>query len=163
MFFRKRLKGIAEIRRVAREADATTDARAIMELACQTVKHALDPLGVAFYLHAGDAYTLAASCDAILSPSAYAFNDAIPLRLRRWQEPFEIDDDSDARHHMLFLPMTLRGDVTGFLCCGPKPDRTPYIDEEIEVLALLAHQVGIAAVWLRRTAQNIPTLSIVET
>lgn len=163
MFFRKRLKGIAEIRRVAREADASTDARAIMELACQTVYHALDPLGVAFYLRAGDGYALAASCAAIGSPPAYTFNDAVPLRLRRWQEPFEIDDDSDARHHMLFLPMTLRGDVIGFLCCGPKPDRTPYIEDEIEALSLLAHQVGLAAVWLDRKPQVTPTLSVVET
>lgn len=163
IFFRKRLKGIAEIRRVAREADASTDARAIMDLACQTIRHALEPLGVALYMRAGDSYPLVASCGTILSPSAYAFNDAVALRLRRWQEPFEIDDDSDARHHMLFLPMTLRGDVVGFLCCGPKPDRTPYIEDEIASLSMLAHQVGIAAVWLERERKAGPVLSVVET
>lgn len=162
MFFRKRLRGIADIQRVAREADASTDAHAIMTLACETVQHALDPLGVAFYLRAGDGYALTASSGAVVSPAAYAFNDAVPLRLRRWQEPFEIDDDSDARHHMLFLPMTLRGDVPGFLCCGPKPDRTPYGEDEIAALSLLAHQVGIAAVWLDRERAT-GRLSVVET
>jgi GAF domain-containing protein len=87
----------------------------------------------------------------------------VALRLRRWQEAFEIDDESDARHHMLFLPMTLRGDVIGFLCCGPKPDRTPYIEDEIAALSLLAHQVGIAAVWLERDRQPPAVLSVVET
>lgn len=162
MFFRKRLKGIADIRRVAREADASTDARAIMELGCRTIQHALEPLGVAFYLRADEGYALAASTGAVVSPSAYAFNDAVALRLRRWQEAFEIDDDSDARYHMLFLPMTLRGDVIGFMCCGPKPDRTPYIEDETEALSLLAHHVGIAAVWLERQ-QGTPALSVVET
>ena len=161
--FRKRLRGIADIHRVAREADASTDARAIMDLACQTIGHALEPLGVALYLRAGEGYALTASCGAVVSPSVYGFNDAVALRLRRWQEPFEIDDESDARHHMLFLPMTLRGEVVGFLCCGPKPDRTPYIEDEITALSLLAHQVGIAAVWLERAPRAAASLSVVET
>jgi hypothetical protein len=146
--FRKKLKGIAEIRRVAREADASTDAHAMMNLACATVVHGLESLGVACYVRNGDAYALTASSGAVVSPATYEFNDAVPLRLRRWQEPFEIDDDSDARRHMLFLPMTLRGEVLGFLCCGPKPDRTPYLGDEVDALSLLAHQIGIATVWL---------------
>jgi len=150
VFFRKRIKGLAEIARVAREADVSTDAQAIMEVACATVQHCIEPLGVACYLRAGDAYTLSSSSGAVVSPAGYPFNDAVPLRLRRWQEPFEIDDDSDARYHMLFLPMALRGELLGFLCCGPKPDRTPYLTDEIDALSLLAHQVGIAAAWLTR-------------
>jgi hypothetical protein len=152
MFFRKRLRGLAEIARVAREADVSTDAQAIMDVGCATVKRCLEPLGVACYLCAGDSYALSSSSGTLASPAAYAFNDPVPLRLRRWHEPFEIDDDSDARHHMLFLPMSLRGDLLGFFCCGPKPDRTPYLSDEIEALSLLAHQVGIAAAWLSRTS-----------
>ncbi len=148
VIFRKKLRGIAEVRRVAREADASTDARAMMSLACQTVFHGLESLGVACYIRHGEAYSLTASSGAVVSPATYSFNDAVPLRLRRWQEPFEIDDDSDARHHMLFLPMTLRGELLGFLCCGPKPDRTPYLKDEVDALALLAHQIGIATAWL---------------
>lgn len=162
VFFRKRLKGIAEIRRVAREADASTEARAIMDLGCATVRQSLDPLSVVCYIREGDAYVVAGSSGNGMA-SAYQFNDAAPLRLRRWQEPFEIDDDSDARFHMLYLPMTLRGELLGFLCCGPKPDRTPYLSDEIEALSLLAHHLGIAAALLSRTPLTPPSLSVVAT
>ncbi len=150
IFFRKRLLGLAEIQRLAREVDAATDAHAVMALACSTVKRCLEPLGVACYIRSGDAYPLVSSNGAVVSPAAYSFNDEIPLRLRRFLEPFEIDDNSDERFHMLFLPMTLRGEVLGFLCCGPKPDRTPYPRDEVDALAFLAHQIGIASAWLQR-------------
>ncbi len=150
IFFRKRLMGLAEIQRLAREVDAATDAQAVMALACTTVKRCLEPLGVACYIRTGDAYPLVSSNGAVVSPAAYSFNDEIPLRLRRFLEPFEIDDNSDERFHMLFLPMTLRGEVLGFLCCGPKPDRTPYPRDEVDALAFLAHQIGIASAWLQR-------------
>lgn len=150
-FFRKRLRGLAEIERVAHEADAATDARAIMELGVTTVAHCLDPLGAAFYVKDGDRYQRANSTGRLAFPSAYGYNDGPPLRLRRWQQPFEIDDESDNRHHMLFVPMSMRGELVGFLCCGPKPDRTAYLPDEIAALSLLAHHAGIASAWLSRT------------
>lgn len=154
-FFRKRIKGLNEIQRVAREVDAATDAQAVMELAVATVHHCLESLGAAFYLRRADYYERVTAAGALAFPAVYAFNDAPPLRLRRWQEPFEIDDDSDERNHMLFIPMTLRGEVLGFLCCGPKPDRTAYLSDEIAALSLLAHHTGLASAWLSRTAPAI--------
>ncbi|HZZ65406.1 MAG TPA: hypothetical protein VFE17_07910 [Candidatus Baltobacteraceae bacterium] len=151
-FFRKRLHGLAEIARVAREADAATDAADLMELGVQTVKHALDPLGVAYYVHRGDRYERCADAAAVSFPHIYRFNDGVPLRLRRWQEPFEVDDESDERLHMLFVPMTVRGDLVGFLCCGPKPDRTAYIEDETKALSLLAHHTAIATALLPHAA-----------
>ncbi len=153
-FFRKRLHGLAEIERVAREADAATDASDLMQLGVQTVKHALSPLGVAYYLHRGDRYERCADAGAGNFPQTYRFNDGVPLRLRRWQEAFEVDDDSDERLHMLFVPMTVRGDLVGFLCCGPKPDRTAYLEDETKALSLLAHHTAIATALLPRAAPD---------
>lgn len=147
-FFRKRIAGLEEIERVAHEADASTDADAVIDLATHTIQRALEPLGTAFFLRRGDAYERAAATGALPFPAKYEFNDAAPLRLRRWQQPFEADNYSAAGGHMLFIPMTLRGDVLGFLCCGPKPDHTPYLPDEISALSLLAHHVGIACAWL---------------
>ena len=159
-FFRKRLQGLAAIERVAREADAATDASDIMEIGVQTVKHALNPLGVAFYLYREDCYERCAQSEAGSFPPAYRFNDAAPLRLRRWQDAFEVDDDSDERLHMLFVPMTVRGDLVGFLCCGPKPDRTAYLEDEIKALSLLAHHTAIATALLPRTAEPQPSVNL---
>lgn len=151
-FFRKRISGLEEIERVANEADAATDAQAIMDLSVRTVARCLETLGAAFYLREGDRYERSSVYGgSSVFPATYEFNEAAPLRLRRWQEPFEIDDDSNNRFHTLFIPMTLRNELLGFLCCGPKPDRTAYLPDEIAALSLLAHHVGIASAWLSRT------------
>lgn len=147
-FFRKRLQGLVEIERVAREADAATDASDLMELGVQTVIRGLSPLGVAYYLHRGDRYERCADVGAANFPQSYRFNDGVPLRLRRWQEAFEVDDESHERLHMLFVPMTVRGELLGFLCCGPKPDRTAYLEDETKALSLLAHHTAIATALL---------------
>lgn len=89
-FFRKRLLGLAHIERVAREADAATDADDLMQLGVRTVKHAFAPLGVAYYLHCGDGYQLAAEADAkafsahTASTTAYRCAYAAGKNLSRW-------------------------------------------------------------------------------
>jgi hypothetical protein len=162
-FFKKRMRGLAEIERVAHEADAATDARAVIDIAVGAVQRGLEPLGTALYLHKGDGYERASSAGAFVFPSSYAFNDEPPLRLRRWQEPFELDDDSDDRHHILFVPMTLRGEVLGFVCCGPKPDRTAYLSDEIAAVSLLAHHVGIASAMLSRAPELKSVVALAAT
>ena len=156
-FFRKRLQGLAAIERVAHEADAATDLTDLMELGVATVNHGLSPLGVAFYLRRGDHYDSYIGTGADTLTPSYRFNDGIPLRLRRWQEPFEVDDESDEHLHMLFVPMTVRGELIGFLCCGPKPDRTAYLEDETRALALLTHHIAIASALLPRAADGPST------
>lgn len=143
-FFRKRMHALTAIERVAREADSAIDIRAFMKLGIVTVTRGLDPLAAGYYLREGDHYELACSDGVLGLPALFGADDAAPLRLRRWQQPFEIDDDSDERRHMLFLPMCVRGELLGFLCCGPKPDRTPYLPDEVAALSLLADRTGIA-------------------
>jgi hypothetical protein len=163
-FFRKRLQGLANIERVAREADAATDAPELMQLGIQTVRDAFAPLGVAYYLRRGDLYECCAETGSGNFPRVYRLNEAVPLRLRRWQEAFEVDDDSDERLHMLFVPMTVRGDLIGFLCCGAKPDRTAYLEDERKALLQLAHHTAIATALLPQTAaQSIVSLALAPT
>lgn len=156
VFFKKRIRALSEITRVAKESDASTDAQAVLRIACDTVQRALQPRGAACYLRGGEGYERAAEAgESIFAPSV-GFNDPVALRLRRWQEPFEIDDESDARLHVLYLPMTLRGELLGFIACGPKPDRTAYLADEVAALSLLAHHAGIAAAWLNRVPALTP-------
>jgi hypothetical protein len=161
-FFRKRMRGLAEVERVAREADAATDASAMINVAVAAVQRCLEPLGTALYLRDDDGYERTSNAGAFAFPGSFGFNDEPALRLRRWQEPFELDDESEERHHVLFVPMTLRGDVLGFLCCGPKPDHTAYLGDEIAALSLLAHHVGIASALLERQ-QAIPSIALAPT
>lgn len=159
IFFRRRIAALDELRRLAREADAATEATPLMTYGCDAIRRAFAPGGCAWYVRDGDRYVLTVS-DGAASAAAYAFNAAEALRLRRWHEPFEIDDAGDANGHVLFVPMTLRGELLGFLRCGAKPDRTPYVSDEVEALALLAHHVGLAVAWLAR--DETPTRPILQ-
>jgi len=154
IFFRRRNAGLEDLRRLAREADAATEAMPLMTYGCDAVRRAFAPSGCSWYLLDGGRYVLTVS-DGAVSPRSYAFNAAEALRLRRWHEPFEIDEAGDANDHVLYIPMMLRGELLGFLRCGAKPDRTPYVEDEIAALALLAHHVGLAVAWLAR--DDVPT------
>ena len=159
LFFRKRLAALREIERVAHETDAATSPSAVLSLTVDTVQRSLQPLGVALYLREDDRYVRAReSGDAAFAP-IYDFNDRIPLRLRRWQVPFEVEHDTQSEQHALFLPMTFRGEVLGFLACGPKADHTAYLPDEIAALSLLAHHAGITSAWLSRPA-TLPALRL---
>lgn len=59
--FRKRLQGLTAIERVAREADAATDASDVMEIGVQTVRHALNPSASHFICIAATATNAALS------------------------------------------------------------------------------------------------------
>ncbi|HTX55579.1 MAG TPA: hypothetical protein VMD47_00610 [Candidatus Acidoferrales bacterium] len=163
-FFRKRLRGLADIKRVAREADVATNPLSLMQLGVSTIQHAFDPIGVAFYQRRDGGYEYTAGSDPAHFPRAYGIDDAVPLRLRRWLDAFEIDDESDAHLHLLFVPLAVRGDLLGFLCCGPKPDRTPYLDDETRSLELLAHHTALAVALCdgQRESAHKRTLSEVK-
>jgi hypothetical protein len=157
IFFRKRLRAIAGIERVARETDAATDAQAVLNLAADTVVQTLEPVGVAIYVRGGRGYERLIGRGEAGFPLDYDYNGAQPLRLRRWQEPFQLDDDAADSPQALFVPMMLRGELLGFFCCGPKSDRTPYLADEVAALLLLAHHAGLAFAWLGRAP--VPPLS----
>jgi len=157
--FHKRIAGLNDMRRVAREADIATDSHALLQVACATMHRALDISAVAFYLREGNEYVSLRAAGDVPWPDAFDMNSALLLRLRRWNEPFETLDAGD-EHQTLVLPMSARGALVGFVCCGPKADRTAYLPEEIEALAYLATEVGVACAWLsERSAVQQPALS----
>lgn len=143
-FFKKRLDGLAAIESAAHEADAATDSRAVIEIAVQTAVERLEIVGAAIYLRAGSGYERVCSRGSFSFQEAYGFNDVPPLKLRRWLKDYEGADGA------LFLPMLVRGDLVGFLVCGPKQDHTAYLSDDIAALQLLAHHAGLAQALLHR-------------
>lgn len=155
-FFRKRLRGLADIDACAEEIDVATDVRAIMDVAVATVMRSLDVCGCAIYVHDGSAYARAAASGAIDVPERYGFNDIAPLKLRRWRHHVELQDGSP---DTLFLPMLVRGDLLGFIACGAKIDRTAFLDDEIAALTKLAHHIGLARATLAAPAEKAQQIS----
>jgi len=156
--FHKRIAGLGDIRRVAREADIATDSHALLQVACATMHRALEIPAVAFYLRDGSEYVMLRAAGDIPWAEAFDMNSALLLRLRRWKEPFETPD-AGGELHTLVLPMNARGELVGFACCGPKADRTAYLSEEIESLAFLATEVGVACAWLAQKGEIAPSFS----
>jgi hypothetical protein len=156
--FHKRIAGLNDIRRVAREADIATDSHALLQVACATMHRALDISAVAFYLKDGSEYVSLRTAGDVPWPDAFDMNSALLLRLRRWNEPFETLD-AGGEHQTLILPMSTRGTLVGFACCAPKVDHTAYLQDEIDALAYLATEVGVACAWLSQESAALPSLS----
>ncbi len=153
--FHKRIAGLNDMRRVAREADIATDSHALLQVACATMHRGLDISAVAFYLREGNEYISLRAAGDVPWPDAFDMNSALLLRLRRWNEPFETLD-AGGDHQTLVLPMSARGALVGFVCCGPKADRTAYLTDEIETLAYLSTEVGVACAWLSQERVVMP-------
>jgi hypothetical protein len=157
--FHKRIAGLSDIRRVAREADIATDSHALLQVACATMHRAFDISAVSFYLRDGSEYVSLRAAGDVPWPDAFDMNSALLLRLRRWNEPFETMD-AGGEYQTLVLPMSARGALVGFVCCGPKADRTAYLGDEIEALQYLATEVGVACAWLSQESSHGAGLAI---
>ena len=147
-FFRKRLRGLANIEACAQEIDVATALRPVVDVAVATVMRSLDVRGCSIYMLDGSAFVCAASSGDVHGPERYDFNDIPPLKLRRWRRHVQLPEDAS---DTLFLPMLVRGDLLGFLACGGKIDRTAFLDDEISALNLLAHHVGLAQATIAPT------------
>jgi hypothetical protein len=149
VFFGKRAQALAELRRFALEADVVTDSGSLLTLACDSMRDNSEGRYAAIYMSQNGGYTRARSSDDS-PPLVLDQDDAAIVRLRRWNEPFEMNGGAHALSEALMLPMTIGGSLLGVLVCGPKRERVHYLSEEIEALALVAHRVGTASYVLRQ-------------
>jgi hypothetical protein len=151
IFFAKRYKALEDLHRFALETDAMTDASALLELTLATMRRNLDAQFVALYTGTPDTGYVTAGTTAADLPLRFDKNEEVVLRLRRWGEPFIVDNNqAHPLSHAYVAPMVLRGALYGFAVCGPKVDRTSYLPDEQETVAALVHRVGIAYEWLTR-------------
>ena len=151
LFFGKRAQALSAIRRLALEADVVTDTESLLTLTFESVRENIEGRYAAIYIAASGPYECVRSSNEIL-PRRLELNDAAVVRLRRWNEPFELEFGSHVLSEALLLPMSVRGSLLGFIACGPKRERTHYLSEEIDALALVAHRVGTAYELLSRAA-----------
>jgi hypothetical protein len=154
LFFARREKSLAALRRLALEADVVTDKRSLLDLTYESVRSNIEGRYAAIYIQSGAGYERIRSSNEAL-PERLDVNDPVIVQLRRWNEPFEIELGGHPLSEALVLPMTIRGSLLGLLVCGPKMERTRYLGEEVDALALVAHRAGTAYELLSR---EIPAL-----
>jgi hypothetical protein len=148
-FFARREKSLSALRRLALEADVVTDKHSLLDLVYESIRSNIEGCYAAIYMQSTAAYKRMRSSSESLPPHLHE-NDPVIVQLRRWNEPFEVERREHALSESLVLPMTIRGALLGLLVCGPKVERTHYLGEEIDALALVAHRAGTAYELLSR-------------
>lgn len=150
VFFARRYRALAELKRFSLETDAATGAETLIDLTLTVLRRNLDASYVEVYAGTPDlGYALLGEPDAAV-PTHLEPDDEMVLRLRRWGEPFVVDTPGHVYASALVCPMALRGTLYGFVACGSKSDRTAYLPDETDAIGSLAHRVGIAYEWLTR-------------
>lgn len=147
LFFARRARALANLRRFALETDVVMKGAALLTMFYDTVAANSEARYVAVYLRDGATFVLARGASSAL-PAGFDEDDPAIVHLRRWSEPYEHDAGTHPFSEALIVPMTVHGTLFGVLVCGPKRERTHYSSEEIEVLAQAAHRTGIAYVFL---------------
>lgn len=161
VIFREQKLALRALRRFALEADLIPDPQRLLSQTYEALHGRLETDDVGLYTADGSSFALATQ-NGNATPPLLAGDDFAVLRLRRWSEPFECDEPAHPLRGALFVPMTARTQLVGFIVCGPKRDRTHYLPEEIETLATLAHRIGSAYAWLT-LASAAPRIGRVNT
>ena len=158
VIFHAQALALAAIRCFTLEVDLIGDPKLLLMQTLETLRSRLDAQYVAIFT--ADGATFVQSAPVVEGfPTLLSASDLTVLRLRRWTEPFECDVPKHPLHAALMLPMTSRTDLIGFIACGPKPDHTHYIPEEIDTLQALAHRAGAGYAWLTmRSPSSLPIL-----
>ncbi len=146
--FRAQAVALAALRRFAREVDLIADPNRLISDTFDVLRARLETEYAAVYTLDGSAFVLATPTESYDLPLLLSGDDLAVLRLRRWSEPFECDEPRHPLRGALLLPMTVRGQLVGFVACGPKRDRTHYLPDEVDALSTLAHRTGSAHAWL---------------
>ncbi|HTA39274.1 MAG TPA: hypothetical protein VK760_09370, partial [Candidatus Acidoferrales bacterium] len=153
IFFARQHRDEEALRRFAREAEVATDSEELLASTFEIARKHVEGSSVSILVRSGAAYRCRHTTRSS-APGAISENDPVALRLRRFGEPFELNDVEHEYHHAMFFPMTMVGRLVAIIVCGPKVDRTHYGEREIESLSQFAHRVGTAYAWLAETATH---------
>lgn len=147
MFFARRARALAHLRRFAHEADVVVKSGALLRLFYEAVCANTDASYAGIYLRDGATFVLSHGSRADM-PQGLDEDEPSIVQLRRWNEPYERERDERAFSEALIIPMTVHGTLFGLLVCGPKKERTHFAGDEIDALAQAAHRTAIAYVFL---------------
>jgi hypothetical protein len=153
VFFAKRARSLANLRRFSQETDVVVKGQALLKLFYETVISNTEATYTAIYLRDGGTFVLTHGSKDDL-PQGLDEDDPTVVKLRRWNEAFEHERGPHPLSEALVIPMTVHGTLFGILVCGPKKERTHFAGEEVDVLAHAAHRTGIAHLFLSNQMLN---------
>ncbi len=147
LFFRDRHIAEAAIRRFAVETGLVTDADILIHRTVDVAERNARLMGAGFFARLGKHYIPLHSTFRS-TPAEIEENDATILAMRTWNDPVDMHDGTSVPGVTAF-PMTVRGQLAGFLACGEKATHEALAPDERDALRVLARDAGIALDSLR--------------
>jgi hypothetical protein len=148
LFFHKWHANEERLRRFVKQAAHVTAPPALVDATLTALQNFSGDAGAALYRLENGRYVLAVST-GLAAPQTAGIDDPVAVALRTDQAASVPADCASALPGALALPMTLRGELQGFILLGQKPNGGAYRPDEIAVLEFAAHQVGLDLQALR--------------
>lgn len=147
IFFRDRHLAEAAIRRFGHESALITQTDDLMKKTVDVAQRNAKLEGAAFYSAGESAFVPRYSTfEATANASE---NDYAVLDMRTWHRPIDLTEYDTTITGEYAFPMIVRGQLAGFLACGPKTSHEALAPDERDALATLARDCGIALDSLR--------------
>jgi hypothetical protein len=143
LFFAKRHSDARTLRRFAREADAYTTEKSLLDRTLENLREHTDTRGASVYLVV-DGYVRAVRASGPEFPASIDLDDPLLIKLRRWNEPIDTGDVKTEFPDGMVFPLSVRGKWLGALACETKRDNSAFDPDERESLTEVARGVGIA-------------------
>ncbi|MGA8535163.1 MAG: GAF domain-containing protein [Candidatus Tumulicola sp.] len=143
--FRDRLRELALLENLGHEADFVESRRALVDITFERVREALKIQDVALYILDDRGYACRRT-SGNAAPDRLNNDDGLIARLLETKSPAVTD--SGALRGWLIVPLAVRARLIGLIACGPKPDHTTYLPDELRVFDNVAHRVAASYVLL---------------
>lgn len=141
-FTKRRREAREALARLQRELTSFNDKNQLLRRAIESVDHNMEAVSSAIYLRR-DVYRVeASSFDGAVE--SVDLDDALAIRLRSTASPANPQTLNSSASGTLAFPMTVAGELVGFLALHPKHGE--YEPEDVHALAAFAQAAGIALV-----------------
>ncbi|HET6894175.1 MAG TPA: GAF domain-containing protein [Candidatus Baltobacteraceae bacterium] len=145
LVFRERERRLRLLESFAHEADLIDSRDVLLKVTFEALSQSLETSGIALYIRDGTTFACARTSSAA-APERLDKSDRLILRILYRPETFTAE--TPTLRDWLIVPLMARAEVTGFIACGQKPDRTHYLAQERQALELLAHHAGTSYAML---------------
>ncbi len=156
LFFGRWAASEDDLKGFVRQAKHATDAEALTALFVAALDRFTQGAGCALYLRAEKSFARTAATLAG-APDEVGGNDEVVLSMLAERKALRLRDSSSALHATLAVPMAQRGELSGFVLIGARPDGEPYRADQVDALESATHEVGLDfyALQLERLAEQV--------
>jgi hypothetical protein len=152
IFFNSWAAAEQDLRRFVEEAKHATDAGSLSTLLVAAIDRFAGGAGCALYRRDESGPYARGESTLTDAPAHIAANDETVLKMLAHREAVTVRQSAareKAAKPALGLPMAHRGELLGFVLLGARTDGEPYRPDQVSVLELAAHEVGLDFYALR--------------